>query len=36
MYCYLLQEKYQGALHFAIIKYPFSMNYAATNLCVHK
>lgn len=32
-YCYLLEEKYQGALHFAIMKYPFRINYAATD-CV--
>lgn len=34
-YCYLLEEKYQ-ALHFAIMKYPFRMNYAATDLCIYK
>lgn len=35
-YCYLLEEKYQGTLHFAIMKYPFRMNYAATGLCIYK
>ncbi|CAM9967307.1 unnamed protein product, partial [Bubo scandiacus] len=35
-YCYLLEEKYQGALHFAIMRYPFRMNCAATDLCIYK
>lgn len=32
----LTAGKISGTLHFAIMKYPFSMNYAATDLCVHK